>query len=204
MHTAICAFDDKDRARQAVDSLVRAGFARDDVHIEHRHARDEDANSRWDGMEREIAVSESSLANFGKFFAALLGRDHLSSHGDRYAGHVESGKYVVVVDSSDAAQAQRARDVLSGMDARDLDVVHRPEHRPLRDIVGMRQGSEGNAGMVERSRDAYEGAGSAGALERDRAMASPNVVSPTTGPALRDPDLDRAPGLRYADKDRPS
>ena len=29
-------------------------------------------------------------------------------------------------------------------------------------------------------------------------------VSPTTGPELRDPDLGRAPGLRYGDKDKPN
>jgi len=33
-------------------------------------------------------------------------------------------------------------------------------------------------------------------------MAS-NVVSPSTGPDLREPEIERAPGLRYADKDKP-
>ena len=38
MHTAICTFDDRATAEQAVQRLVQAGFDRDDVHIQHRHA----------------------------------------------------------------------------------------------------------------------------------------------------------------------
>jgi hypothetical protein len=205
MHTALCAFDDRARAEEARDSLVRAGFPRHDVHIEHRHATSEGAaNDQWDGLEREIAVDRGVLSSFGHFFASLLGRDHPSGHVDTYTQHVERGGYVVVVDARDDAEAERARTLLQGMQARDLNVVHRPEQRPLRDIVGMRQES-GTAGMVERSREPYEGmnATPAAGLERDRAMASGTIASPNTGPDLRDPDLERAPGLRYADKDKP-
>ena len=204
MHTAICAFDDRARAEQAVDSLVRSGFARDDVHIEHKdlHGAGPAENDRWDGMEREIAVDRDVLSSFGHFFARLLGRDHPSGHVETYARHVERGNYVVVVDAGDEAEVERARTLLQGLQAGDLNVVYRPEQRPLRDIVGMRQGT---AGMVERGREPYEGSGhgaSAAAAERERERATAsNVVSPKTGPDLRDPDLDRPPGLRYADKD---
>lgn len=208
MHTAICAFDDRHRAKEAVDSLVRAGFARHDLHIEHKHGTAEgDANDRWDGLEREIAVDRSVLASFGHFFASLFGRDNASGHADQYSRHVERGSYVVVVDTQDASEAERARMMLQDMRAGDLQVVERGEQRPLRDLIGMRQ--SGEAGMVERSREPYEGgwtstdnSGAVIASERDRATAS-NVVSPRTGPDLRDPDLEHAPGLRYADKDKP-
>jgi hypothetical protein len=205
MHTAICAFDDKARAEQARDDLVRSGFARHDVHIEHKHAHAERpaGTDRWDGMEREIAVDRHVLASFGAFFASLLGRDHPSRHADTYAGHVERGGYVGVVDTHDDAEAERARNLLQGMQASDLNVVPRPEQRPLRDIVAMRAES-GTAGMVERSSEPYEGgyANVETGLQRERATAS-NVVSPTTGPDLRTPDVERAPGLRYSDKDKP-
>ena len=39
-------------------------------------------------------------------------------------------------------------------------------------------------------------------LANETAVAS-NAIKPTTGPDLRDPDLERAPGLRYSDKDKP-
>jgi hypothetical protein len=206
MHTAICAFDDKGRARDAVDTLVRAGFPRHDLHIEHKRAAAEgaDANDRWDGMEREVAVDRHVLESFGNFFARLFSRDDSRSHADAYARHVERGSYVVVVDTKDAAEADRARAMLHDMQAGDLTIVDRRDEPPLRDIVGLRGDGTGpgTAGMAERSREPYEGGSSPSLGERDRAMAS-NALSPTTGPDLRDPELDRAPGLRYADKDKP-
>jgi hypothetical protein len=204
MHTAICTFDDRSRAEQARDELVRSGFARHDVHIEHKelHGEHADANDRWDGMEREIAVDRGVLSSFGHFFASLFGRD--TGHAETYSGHVERGSYVLVVDTHDQAQAERARTLLHGMQAGELNVVQRPEQRPLRDIVGMRQ--EGGAGMVERSREPYEGAtgtATSSNMESEHALAS-HRISPSAGPDLRDPDLERAPGLRYADKDKPN
>lgn len=200
MHTAICAFDTREQAEQARDSLLRAGFARQDLHIEHKHvAAEGDANSTWDGMEREIAVDPDVLASFGRFFASLLGRDH-PAHGDTYAKHVERGSYVLVVDADDETAARRAEAALRDLRASDLNVLHRPAQRPLRDLVGMRR-EAGTAGMVQRSRDIYEGAAPVN-TERERATAS-HIVSPRTGPELRDPDVEHAPGLRYADKDKP-
>lgn len=206
MHTTICTFDDKTRAHDAVDKLVAAGFARHDLHIEHKHGyRDGDqANDHWDSLEREVAVDPHVVTAFGRFFARLFGHDHAGGHVNRYAGHVERGSYVVVADTSDPAEAQRARAVLDDLRAGDLTVVHRADQRPLRDIVATRQERmEGDAGMVARGREAYESTGaSASPIERERAMAT-NAVSPTTGPDLREPELERAPGLRYSDKDKP-
>ena len=177
MHTIICTFDDKARAKEAVDALVRAGFARNDLHIEHKDAVAErvGANDHWDSMEREVAVDPHVVTSFGHFFARLFGRDHLGGHGDRYARHVEHGYYVVVADTRDAAEAERARAVLNSMQAGDLDVVHRREQRPLRDILG--RSEEGKAGRFERSRDPYAGTGATTTAspierERERAVAS--------------------------------
>lgn len=199
MHTAICAFDTREQAEQARDGLLRAGFARHDLHIEHKHASSEgDANSSWDGMEREIAVDPDVLASFGRFFASLLGRDPASRHADTYAQHVERGSYVLVVDADNEVEARRAETTLRDLQAADLNVLHRPAQPPLRDLVGLRQGT---AGMADRSREPYEGTAPV-AAERDRAMAS-HTVGARTGPDLRDPEVEHAPGLRYADKDKP-
>src|SRR3954467_15689485 len=123
MHTAICAFDDRTRAEQAVDSLVQSGFARHDVHIEHKqlHAERPSANDQWDGMEREIAVDRGVLASFGHFFASLFGRDNPSGHVDTYSQYVERGSYVVVVDAHDQAEADRARSMLQDLQAGELN-----------------------------------------------------------------------------------
>lgn len=195
MHTAICAFDDRRQAELAVEELLRADFSRRDVHIEHKDAGTV-PNDAWDGLEREVAMDRKVLDSFGRFFASLLGKDHPSGHVDTYARHVERGAYVVVVDAADDADARRAEALLRDLQAGHLDVVHRPGRRPLRELVGEWQAKKG---------DGYEAAGSfaSPAMERDRAMASSNVVRPTTGPELRQPEVDRAPGLRYADKDKP-
>ena len=206
MHTAICAFDTHEQARDAVAALERAGFARHDLHIEHKNAATEgrDANTRWDGMEREVAMDPSRLAGLGHFFANLFGRDEHAGHVDTYARHVERGGHVVVVDAHDEAEARRAQDLLRTMQAGDLNLVHRREQQPLREVVAMRQ-AESTA--VNRSNDTYEAAGSFASPNMEyeraqRAMAS-NRVNPTSGPDLREPETEKAPGLRYSDKDKP-
>ncbi|MCD6078987.1 MAG: hypothetical protein K0R89_2931 [Ramlibacter sp.] len=152
MHTALCAFDNRGRAERARDSLLQAGFASHDVHIEHRHAPAESSGATDDQRD---AADRGVLSSFGHFFASLLGRDNPSGHADTYSQHVERGAFVVVVDADDSAQAQRARDVLQGLQAGELNVVERRGQEPLREIVSRR----------------------------------------------RDPELEHAPGLRYADQD---
>ena len=204
MHTAICAFDDQARADQAVDSLVRSGFARHDVHIEHKHLDTTGRHSgtdRWDGMEREVAVDRGRLSSFMDFFGDLFSHRDMRDQVDMYSQHVHGGRFVVVVDTHDQAEAERARALLGGMQASDLNVVHRPEQTPLRDLVARRRSQPGTAGMMERSSEVYEGSG-ATPMQRERAVAS-NAFSAGTGPELRDPEVEHAPGLRYADKDKP-
>ena len=203
MHTAICSFDERATAQQAVDRLVQSGFDRRDVHMEHRPVTAEGDNSQsdWNAKDREAAVDRSLLGSFGAFFASLFGRDHPESHVDPWSQAVERGSVVGVVDGHDEADARRAQDLMRALQAREAQVVQRPGQPPLRDLVGARDDA---AGMTERSRKAYETEGEAtGAPEVDRAMAAGTMGgSPTLG-ARNDPDLVHAPGLRYADKDKP-
>lgn len=176
MHTAICAFDTREQGEQAVATLERAGFARRDLHIEHRHS---------------TSGHRSVFASYGRFLADLLGRTNPPDRADTYAQHVEHGRYVVVVDARDEAEAQRAESMLRDLQARDLNVVPRAGQRPLREMLAQRA----DTGETP-SRDA--------SLETERAMASqPHRVSATAGPGLRDPETEHPPGLRYADKDKP-
>jgi hypothetical protein len=197
MQTVICAFEDKDRADEAVASLVRAGIDRQDVHVEHRGATAEGRGSTRGGLSGPPGDDRGVLSSFGHFFASLLGRDNPSGHVDTYSQHVERGGYVVVVDADDEAQAQRARTLLQEMQGGDLDVLQRQDQPRVRDLLARDE----PAGMVERSREAYE---TGSPIERERAMASANTLGTRSGPELRDPDLGHAPGLRYADKDKPN
>lgn len=203
MHTAICSFDERATAEQAVDRLVQSGFDRRDVHVEHRPVTSEGDNGEAsrDSMERQAAVDRSILGSFGAFFASLFGRDQPESHVDTWSQAVERGSFVVVVDGHDEADARRAQQIMHALEARGAQVVQRAGQPPLRDLVGAR---DEPAGRAERSRKAYEAEGEAtGAPEVDHAMAAGTMGgSPTLG-ARNDPDLVRPPGLRYADKDKP-
>ena len=139
MHTAICTFENRTQAEQAVERLKQAGFARHDIHLEHRYA---------DGSLMEER-SNYGLGTF-EFFEHLFGEGEHAVHTGRYTDAVDQGLFVVMVEHQDDAEAGRAQAVLHGMEARDMNLVHRANHRPLRDIVAERgdreiQGSFGTA-----------------------------------------------------------
>jgi hypothetical protein len=145
MHTAICTFDDRANAEQAVERLVQAGFDRADVHLETRHAdgspvhEGQGPNDRFDGLEREVALDRSVVARLGNFFGRLFAHDQTGEHAGAYSRAVDRGHCVVIVDGHSEAEAERAQNLLHGMEAGDLNLVHRPGQRPLRDIVAERQ-----------------------------------------------------------------
>ena len=131
MHTAICTFEDKAQAQHAVDRLLQCGFAPREVHLEHRHP---DGSPVDDQAHRDHDV----VAKFS-FFERLFGAGKHAPHADRYASAVERGLYVVIVEGRDATEAERAQNVLHGMEAGDLHTVHRAGERPLREVVAERE-----------------------------------------------------------------
>lgn len=134
MHTAICTFEDRALAEQAVERLVQAGFERHDVHLEHRHP---DGTPMNDGEGRDHDV----VAKFS-FFERLFGAGKHAPHTDRYQSAVERGLYVVLVEGRDEAEAERAQNALHGMELGDFSLVHRAGQRPLRDVVAERRGTD--------------------------------------------------------------
>ena len=128
MHTAICTFEDRALAEQAVDRLVQAGFARHDVHMEMRHP---------DGSPMEERRDHDVVGKFS-FFERLFGAGKHAPHAETYTSALERGLYVVMVEHQDAAHAARAQEVLHGMNPGDMNMVHRAGERPLRDVVAER------------------------------------------------------------------
>ena len=231
MHTAICTFENHADAQRAVERLVQAGFDRGDVHLEYRHADGTpmdrgtaggplmhgepaargQANDNWDGQEREVAMDPARLHRLGSFFQRLFGMDEGAGHVASYAGAVDRGHCVVVVDGHDEEEADRAQALLHGMEARDMNLVHRAGQRPLRDVVGERQAMD----MEQQFGTARSEMGGSHAMdvrgegefprERERAMASQgwgeqrtlDIVdddTPIASPSLRDtPDRDDKP-----------
>ena len=135
MHTAICTFEDRTLAEEAVQRLEQAGFSRRDIHLEHR---------RPDGS--PIEDRDAYGVGTFNFFERLFGAGKHDTHSQAYGGALERGLYVVLVEHPDEAEASRAQSVLHGMEGRDLNLVHRAGQQPLRDVVAERQQSD-----IERS-----------------------------------------------------
>ena len=132
MHTAICTFEDRALAQQAVDRLVQAGFARHDIHMEQRHP---------DGSPMEERRDHDVVGKFS-FFERLFGAGKHAPHAEAYTSALEKGLYVVIVEHQEEAEAERAQNVLHGMEARDVNLVHRAGQQPLRDVVAGREGTD--------------------------------------------------------------
>lgn len=137
MHTAICTFDDRAQAEQAAERLLQSGFDRHEVHVEHRHP---DGTPMADAEGRDHDV----VAKFS-FFERLFGAGKHAPHAETYQSAVERGLYVVLVEARTEADAERAQNVLHGLNPGDLNLLHRPGERPLRDVVAERQ-----AGSLEQ------------------------------------------------------
>lgn len=124
MHTAICTFEDRELAEQAVRRLEQAGFSRRDIHLEHRHP---------DGSPMEDRDAHG-VGTFN-FFERLFGAGKHEPHSQSYGGAVERGLFVVLVEHPDELEAERAQSVLHGMEAGEVNLIHRAGQRPLREVV---------------------------------------------------------------------
>jgi hypothetical protein len=135
MHTAICTFDDPAQAEQAVNRLLQSGFDRHAVHMEHRHPDGSPMDDSHERHDRDVKGKFSLLER-------LFGAGRNVPQVDAYTTAVERGLYVVIVEARDEAEAQRAQDVLHGMEAADMKVLQRASERPLRELVAERDAME--------------------------------------------------------------
>jgi hypothetical protein len=207
MHTAICTFDDRATAEQAVKRLVQAGFDRDDVHIQHRNADGSlvDEAKRWEGLEREVAVGHRVAETLG-FFASLFGQEAMGDSA-RYSGAMERGHCVVMVDAPNDVEAERAQNILLGMEAGDFKLVPREGQRPLRDLV--REGE--SPSMEERFGTARSDMGEShnrdvrreGEFPRERATASQGWGEQRTLDLVEDDQPIASPRLHTDRDDKP-
>lgn len=204
MHTAICTFDDRATAEQAVSRLVQSGFDRRDVHMEVRHPDGSPMESTSGGEHHGLGEK------LGHFWSRLFGHEDASGHQGRYASAMERGLCVVFVDAQSDAEAERAQNVLHGMEAGDLNLLQRTGRQPLRDIVGEQRQADlgfgtarGEMGAVHNRGDERETL-----FPPERAVASQgwgeqrtlDLVPPERGSSSS--DLEPGPGVR-SDGDKP-
>ena len=161
MHTAICTFEDRAQAEEAAERLAQSGFDKHAIHVEHRHP-DGSPMSDAEGRDHDVVAKFS-------FFERLFGAGKHVPHADKYSSAVERGLYVVIVEGRDEAEAERAQNVLHGMEAGDLDLVHRADQRPLREVVAERQATDAD---LERSFGTAREDMAPAERQPERAMAS--------------------------------
>jgi hypothetical protein len=163
MQTLLSAFDDRTRARRAMETLVESGFSREDLHLMETPGRERpaaDPNDRvvgdlaMDSAEREIAVDRGALESVGHFFVSLFGLDHGDEHAKRYENVVRDGRSVVIVDARDDHEAETAAAILHEAGAVEVDdhvdapsrpgvrTFMRESQPPLRELVAQRQREE--------------------------------------------------------------
>jgi hypothetical protein len=211
MQTVISSFATRHAARRAIDRLVEIGIRRDDIHLEHGMAAAEaDAppmdKATWDGMEREIAMDRNVLESVGHFFSSLFGQDNPSGQVASYSQAVEQGGCVLVLEAPDREIAQRAQSILHELGGLDPHTLERGMHqRPLRDIVA---GRRDEGGQLDRSRSGSSEPRAVRSEQGERAFAfggerQRSLDLRERDQRERDQDLTHAPGLRYADKDKP-
>lgn len=206
MHTAICTFDDQPTAQQAVDRLVQSGFARQDVHMEYRHP---DGTPMDTSAAKPPGEHQGLGERVGHFFSRMFGHEDAADHAGRYSSAMERGLCVVFVDAHSEAEAERAQNVLHGMEAGDLNLVHRAGQRPLREIVGEARGADlgfgtarGEMGAVHNATDERETL-----FPPERALASQGWGEQRTlevaDRGSSSSDLEPGPGVR-SDADKPN
>jgi hypothetical protein len=202
MHTAICTFENRAQAEQAVERLQQAGFARHDIHLEHRRA---------DGSPMEER-SNYGMGTF-EFFEHLFGHGEHAVHAGRYNDAVEQGLFVVMVEHQDEDESSRAQAVLHGLEGRDMNRLHRAGERPLRDLVVERgdRDLERSFGTARADMDASHDADVSGApadVPPERALERPIASNGGWGEQdrLQVVDDDRpiaSPSLHSDEKDKP-
>jgi hypothetical protein len=147
MQTLISVFKDRGDVRRAVQRLLQAGFAQDDLRLqESREERGEHdpkdvevGDRTMASAEREVAVDRKVLDSLGHFFVSLFGRDRGEKHADTYGNQVRRGNSVLVVDARDDREAESAAVILHDCGAVEVDDHHRGGTAPpLRDIVAQR------------------------------------------------------------------
>jgi len=108
MHTVICAFDDRQRAEQAVERLVQSGFGREHIHLEEGYGSQRERVADVDDAGEEHGFWHS----VSRFFRELFGDENESGDSGRYAEALRRGNAVLFLDARDEEEADRAKTIL--------------------------------------------------------------------------------------------
>jgi uncharacterized protein (TIGR02271 family) len=107
--TLVAMFDEPTEARQALDALSKGGFPSSKARL----------TAREDVQERAASSAPRPDGSFGEKVAQFFGFGE--QHEATYGEAVRRGGYVLVVDASDDAEAERAFDIIERYRPVDID-----------------------------------------------------------------------------------
>jgi hypothetical protein len=123
MQTLISVFDDRSGARRAMERLVQAGFAHDDLHLQEAAVDAQEA--------KEIKDNDRGvLDSLGHFFVSAFGADEGEKANGTYGPHYASGRSILMVDARDDHEAETAAVILHDSGAVDVDDREVPGDKP--------------------------------------------------------------------------
>ena len=113
MYTVIGAFDDRQAAMRAFDTLVVRGFPRDAVDLQSCPSTlDPTSSTNGERGANAPREDEGFVAGVRHFFASLFGGSDDASRAGIYSEAVRRGGSVVVVDANDETAAERAAEIM--------------------------------------------------------------------------------------------
>ena len=121
MNTVIGAFSDSNRAQEAMQELVEAGFPQHKVQVQSSSSSSNSSNDFAADKSRADEENDGFMASVSHFFANLFGGDTHKNAAGNYSEAVKRGHAVVVVDVDDEAQANKAQTIMQDMGAFDID-----------------------------------------------------------------------------------
>lgn len=149
--------DDPGDARTAIDTLLQAGFTRDDIDVLHGEA----------GLERldPAGTDHGFLARFQRTLIRAAGPAEEYKHLMRHVDDVRAGRFVVMVLAKEAAERGLAAQILSSHGAEFIGFYGRWAYRAF---TGNRTGPEGERtdSPAARSSAAHADVASPGATVR--------------------------------------
>ena len=122
MQTVVSVFENRQAAQRAMDHLLQSGFESNRV---HRHEGAAPANTAAAASPGSIDKGDFDedrglLSSIGHFFASVFGQDPPTGYADRYVELVRRGHCVVVVQSADDEEKDRASTIVREFGASDI------------------------------------------------------------------------------------
>lgn len=117
-HTVIGVYDNYTQAQEALNELVRSGFAIEHVNLS---PQENSIAARQAVLQRHADEDGSTTGTISGFFRSLFGSPEKYRHEDVYSEAVRRGSYLVTVHTDTEQQNEQATDIMNRYEPVDID-----------------------------------------------------------------------------------